>query len=115
VISLSKNKDLDIIMENTKRITQVSEHKSTNVLVGANIYLSVKEAKAILRNTDLKPVLDKYDGKERESIEQHNIAVAEEARYLLRQIAKAVLYSAEEYVSLLSLAEEFSWPKEELI
>jgi hypothetical protein len=42
-----------------------------------------------------------------DEIYQLNINSSEEARQLLRKIAKAVLYTEEEDISLLAIADEF--------
>jgi len=71
---------------NKELVKVVTEFKQTSVVVGANVFISTEDARAILARTARKPHIE---GEEPEDIQ----AMLFDARETLRILAKAVIYS----------------------
>jgi hypothetical protein len=72
---------------NKELVKVITEYKETSVVVGAQLFMSVEDARAILERTTHK--FNKDDG----TMHDDNQAMLFEARHTLRVLAKAVLFS----------------------
>ena len=104
-------------MENTKRNVEIiTEYKSSNVVIGAKVFVTVEMARAILRETVLKPAIPAYTGKSLPgqpiAVEQSMLEVNSEmlfiARDVLRTIAKSVLYTDSSTMDLAGVITELN-------
>lgn len=99
-------------MENSKRlINPVTEYKNANVVVGATVFISTDDARAILSETNLvrRAAKENEDlGAYLTSIDEEDLRVLQESRDMLRQFAKSILYApVNADITLASIAAKY--------
>lgn len=93
---------------NPELVKHVTEFREADVIVGADVYISAEDAKGILGLTEMRAAPEDKENHGYESSEQSDNAMRfEMARHILRQIAKAVLYSGGNATSTPDLMNRF--------
>lgn len=94
-----------------KLIKTVTEFKSGNVVVGATVFISVEDARAILSETNLvrRAAKENEDlNAYLESVDAEDLKVLHESRDILRQFAKSILYApVNADITLASIASKY--------
>lgn len=87
-------------------IDVITEYKSGNAIVGGKIFISTEDAKAILRETATMPPLPA--GEDEAMYVQEATNRLHNANAILRQFAKAILYSpVNPDITLASIASKY--------